>query len=346
MDGSALPSDLPIIQAPMAGGPSTPELTASVSRAGAFGFLASGYLPPDLLRAAITRTRELTGAPFGVNVFCPDEPSDPGPVRDYAELIGPEADRLGVRLGEPRWDDDAFGTKLEIVVSERIQMVSFTFGCPGPGVVDELHSAGCSVVVTVTSSAEARAAEISGADLLSLQGTEAGGHQASFLDRAPNVRPLTELLDDVRASTAVPVVAGGGLMTGTRIAEILHMGAVGVQLGTVFLCCPEAGTSPPYRRALLERTYPGTMLTRAFSGRFARGLANEFAVTYSEAAPEAYPEIHHLTRPLRVAATRAGDPGIPNLWAGQGWTAVTTEPAEQLVRRLASELARAVDTTT
>ncbi len=204
MDASALPSDLPIIQAPMAGGPSTPALTAAVSRAGAFGFLAAGYLTPEQLRASITRTRELTGAPFGVNVFCPGEPSDPALARTYADLIRPEAERLGVPLGEPRWEDDAFGDKLEIVAAEHVSMVSFTFGRPDPGVVEELHSAGCSVTVTVTSSAEARVAEECGADLLAVQGTEAGGHQASFLDRAPNVRPLTMLLEDVRASTAVP----------------------------------------------------------------------------------------------------------------------------------------------
>jgi nitronate monooxygenase len=127
-------------------------------------------------------------------------------------------------------------------------------------------------------------------------------------------------------------------MTGPDAADVMRRGAVGVQLGTAFLCCPEAGTSAPYRRALREGTYRDTMLTRAFSGRYARGLANGFAVTYSAAAPEAYPEVHHLTRPLRAAATEAGDPDIPNLWAGAGWRAVTTEPAEVIVARIASEL--------
>ena len=131
-------------------------------------------------------------------------------------------------------------------------------------------------------------------------------------------------MDEVRASTTVPMVAGGGIMTGPDAADVMRRGAVGVQLGTAFLCCPEAGTSAPYRRALREGTYRDTMLTRAFSGRYARGLANGFAVTYSAAAPEAYPEVHHLTRPLRAAATEAGDPDIPNLWAGAGWRAVTT----------------------
>ena len=322
----------------MAGGPSTPALTAAVGRAGGLGFVAAGYLTPDQLRSTLAATRQLSGAPFGVNLFCPSTPADPAPVEAYAALLRPESDRLGVPLGEPRWEDDDYADKLALVAAERVSMVSFTFGCPDAGVLDDLHAAGCSVAVTVTSAAEAQAAEQAGTDLLAVQGTEAGGHQASFLDRSPNLRTLPTLVDEVRASTTVPMVAGGGIMTGPDAADVMRRGAVGVQLGPAVLCCPEAGTSAPYRRALREGTYRDTMLTRAFSGRYARGLANGFAVTYSAAAPEAYPEVHHLTRPLRAAATEAGDPDIPNLWAGAGWRAVTTEPAEVIVARIASEL--------
>jgi nitronate monooxygenase len=128
-------------------------------------------------------------------------------------------------------------------------------------------------------------------------------------------------------------------MTGAQVAGVLNQGAVGVQLGTIFLCCPEAGTSATYRRALLGGAYPDTVITRAFSGRYARGLANEFALAYGDVAPEAYPEIHHLTRPLRSAAAEAGDPTIPNLWAGQGWRSVSSASAQAIVRRIAAELA-------
>ncbi len=338
MSAIGLPSELPIIQAPMAGGPSTPELTAAVAGAGGFGFLAAGYLSADQLVKSIAETRERTDAAFGVNIFCPTAPADPVSVRAYAELIAPESDRLGVPLGEPRWDDDTYGDKLEIVSSERVPMVSFTFGCPDAEAIDEMHVAGCSVAVTVTSSAEGRFAEQAGADLLLVQGTEAGGHQASFLDHAPNVRPLSSLLEEVRAATGLPMVGSGGIMTGDQVGDVLRSGAIAAQLGTAFLCCDEAGTSATYRRAIMDRTYSETMLTRAFSGRYARGLANGFATRYSDAAPDAYPEIHHLTRPLRTAATRAGDSSTPNLWAGQGWRSVTSDPARVVVRRIASEL--------
>jgi nitronate monooxygenase len=333
-----LGSELPIIQAPMAGGPSTSELTAAVARAGGFGFLAAGYLSPARLRELISATRALSSAPFGVNIFCPSTPADLGMVGRFARVIQPVSDRLGVALGEPRWEDDAFDDKLEIVAADGVSWVSFTFGCPSPSTIDRLHRANCRVAVTVTSPAEARFAEGAGTDLLVVQGTEAGGHQGSFLDLSPHVRPLLSLLDELRESTRIPLVASGGIMTGAQVAQVLDKGAVGAQLGTVFLCCPEAGTSATYRRALLDGTYSDTVITRAFSGRYARGLANEFASTYGEVAPEAYPELYHLTRPLRVAATEAGDPSIPNLWAGQGWRSATSASAGAIVRRIATEL--------
>ena len=337
-----LASELPIIQAPMAGGPSTPELTAAVARAGGFGFLAAGYLTPDQLVASIDRTRSLCDRPFGVNLFLPSEPADPAPVRRYAERIRPESDRLGVALGDPQWDDDAVGDKLEIVAAERVSMVSVTFGCPDPGAVERLHRAGCRVAVTVTSPAEAVAAEDAGADLAVVQGTEAGGHQAVVPRAGPNTTPLPSLLEEIRASTTIALVASGGIMSGAQGAGLMRRGAIGIQLGTAFLCADEAGTSDTYRRALLDKTYGDTVLTRAFSGRYARGLANEFAVAYTDDAPAAYPEIHHLTRPLRAAATRAGDPSTPNLWAGTGWAVVTPGPASTIVGRIASELASAI----
>jgi nitronate monooxygenase len=278
-----------------------------------------------------------------VNVFYPTAPADPGPVHAYAEVIRAESVRLATPLGEPRWDDDAIADKLEIVAAERVPMVSFTFGCPTDEEVGTLHTAGCSVAVTVTSAAEARVAEAAGADLVAVQGTEAGGHQGAFLGHEPNRVPLGTLLEEVRGSTGLPLVASGGIMTGAQAADALAAGAAAVQLGTAFLCCPEAGTSDVYRQALTTGAYPGTMLTRAFSGRWARGLANEFALAYSDAAPDAYPEVHHLTRPLRAAATEAGDPGVPNLWAGEGWRAVTSESAALIVQRLATELAAALD---
>ncbi len=335
-----LPSELPIVQAPMAGGPSTPELTAAVSGAGGYGFLAAGYLPSAGLHDTIARTRMLTGAPFGVNLFVPSTPADPAEVAAYASVLQPEVERLGVALGEGRWEDDDYAAKLEVVASNGVHLASFTFGCPTSSSVDQLHRADVLVAVTVTSGPEAGMAEDAGADVLIAQGTEAGGHQGTFDDLAPNHVPLLSLLAELHETTRVPVIGSGGIMTGGDAAAVLAAGAVAVQSGTVFLCTPEAGTSAPYRRALVDTIYPDTVLTRAYSGRHARGLANRFALEHDGQAPRAFPEVHHLTRPLRAAATRAGDSSVPNLWAGTGWRQVTAEPAGTVVRRMAADARR------
>jgi nitronate monooxygenase len=335
-----LPSEFPILQAPMAGGPSTPELTAAVSRAGGYGFVAGGYLSPDGLRQMIARTRTLIGAPFGVNLFVPSERGDPDEVAAYASCLVPEAERLGVELGEGLWEDDGYDAKLDVVVSERVHMTSFTFGCPTSEIVDRLHRADVLVAVTVTSTAESVVARDAGTDLLLVQGTEAGGHQGGFIGASANQTALLPLLEEICDISELPTVGTGGVMSGRDLAAVLRTGAIAAQLGTAFLCAPEAGTSAPYRRALLDGEYSDTIVTRAYSGRFARGLANRFALEHNGQAPRAYPEVHHLTRPLRSAATQAGDSSVPNLWAGTGWRDVVAAPAAEIVRRIAEDAKR------
>ena len=205
-----LPSELPIVQAPMAGGPSTPGLTAAVSDAGGYGFVAAGYLSADGLRHAIELTRTLTGAPFGVNLFVPSTPGDPTEVAAYASTLQSEAERLGVALGAGRWEDDAYESKLDVVAASRVHLASFTFGCPTSEIVDTLHRANVLVGVTVTSALESRHAADAGADLLIVQGTEAGGHQGSFSDLAANRTPLLSLLADVRERRRCPRSGAGG----------------------------------------------------------------------------------------------------------------------------------------
>ena len=168
-----------------------------------------------------------------------------------------------------------------------------------------------------------------------------GGHQGSFADLAANHRTLLTLLEEIRETTDVPMIGTGGVMTGRDAAAVLGAGAVAVQLGTALLCTPEARTSALYREALLDARHTGTILTRAYTGRLARGLANRFALDPAGQAPQAYPEVHHLTRPPRAAATKAGDASVPNFWAGTGWPQVTTDPAATIVRRIAAEARQA-----
>jgi len=331
----------PVVLAPMAGGPGTPELVAAVGGAGGLGFLAGGYLTASGLRAQIGRTRRLTTEPFGVNLFVPRPSSgDDAALAAYLAEIEPDAAGLGVALGAARWDDDDFAAKLRALVADPVPVVSFTFGCPAPGVVAELQAGGSAVVVTVTTPAEAAEADASAPDALCVQGTEAGGHQSAFSDATEPDESvvLLERLAAVGSVTRRPLIGAGGLTGGRDVAAVLAAGGVAAQLGTAFLRCPESGTSAVHRAALTGGGSSRTALTRAFSGRWARGLCNRFMIEHP-GAPPAYPEINNATAPMRRAAGEAGDPDRVNLWAGTGFARCGELPAAELVARLVADAA-------
>ncbi|GAA4639253.1 nitronate monooxygenase [Actinoallomurus vinaceus] len=329
---------VPIVLAPLAGGPSTPRLTAAVSEAGGLGFLAAGYLTADALRTRLDETHALTRRPIGVNLFVPGRPTAPETVARYSAGLADEAARVGAPLGEPRFEDDDWRPKLDLLTETPVAVVSFTFGCPAPDVIERLHGVGSEVWVTVTREDEAVHAVGAGADALVVQGAEAGGHRAAFVDdpgdRADGIG-LLSLLQLVRHAVGVPLVATGGIATGAGVAAVLAAGASAAQLGTAFLRCPEAGTVPVHRQAVASSV--PTAMTRAFTGRLARGVRNRFLDEHSDDAPVAYPEIHHVTAPLRKAARAAGDLDLVNLWAGQAHTLAREVPAGELVGILAKE---------
>ena len=327
---------VPIVLAPMAGGPSTPALAAAVSRAGGLGFLAAGYLRAEQLAEQASTTRAQVSR-FGVNVFVGGtEPADPARVQSYAQRLQPEAARAGIDLGQPRFDDDWFDEKIDLLRRDPVSVVSFTFGMPPAASVHQLRSAGSEIWMTVTSPAEARLAAEAGADALIVQGVEAGGHRGVFVDdNDQSDLTLLAALQLVRAEVDLPLIAAGSLMTGAAVAAVLAAGASAAQLGTAFLRTPEAGTSRTQRDATADPT--PTVLTRAFSGRTARTIRNRLVEEYGAAAPRAYPEVHHLTAPLRAHGRAAGDPDVVNLWAGQTHRLAESIPAEELTRRLAAE---------
>jgi nitronate monooxygenase len=334
---------VPIVQAPLGGGPSTPALASAVAEAGGLGFLAAGYKTPDAVRADVAALRELSRRPFGVNLFAPPAPvTDGAAVTRFAEELGEEAERYGAPLGEPRHDDDAWSAKLALIGELGVPIVSFTFGCPGYGDIQDLHGAGATVWVTVTTPAEAVAARDAGADALVVQGTEAGGHRGSFDDAAPGDIGLLALLQLVSAAVDLPLVAAGGIMTGRAIAAVLAAGASGAALGTAFMLCPEAQTAPAHRDAIAGDG--PTALTRAFTGRTARGIVNRWLREHSDGAPSAYPDVHNVTSKVRAAARAAGDPDGFHLWAGQAHALAVEEPAAALVARLWTEARSALRT--
>lgn len=316
----------------MAGGPSTPELAAAVSTAGGLGFLAAGYKTAAAVKAEIGTTRQLTDGPFGVNVFVP-QPSmiSPQALDRYALSLAPEAERLGVALGDPRHDDDDWDAKLDVLLEEAPAVVSFTFDLPDPAVVAALQERGVCVIGTVTSRPEALRAVDAGIDALCVQGPEAGGHRGTFdTARRPEDESLHGLLEEL-ADLQVPLIAAGGIATGDDARAALARGAVAVQAGTAFLRADEAGTKAAHRTALASGRFTTTSVTRSFSGRNARGLYNEFMRRHDGEAPYGYPEIHHLTAPLRAAAAAAGDPDSMSLWAGTGFRHTVEGPAARIL---------------
>lgn len=332
----------PIIQAPMAGGPSTPALAAAVSEAGALGFLASGMLAPSALRDDLAAVRERTAEPFGVNVFLPSaSPGDPDAITAYARELQPIADQHGVTLGAPEWSDDHYADKIALLLEPGLTpaVVSFVFGCPEPALIAELQAAGAEVWVTVTGLDEAEQAHAAGANALIAQGLEAGGHRGGFTDDDREPIPVLDLVAAIRhgpASDDLPLVAAGGIMSGAHIAAALAAGADAAQLGTAFMLTPEAGTNAVHRRAIAE---PGpTALTRAFSGRRARGIVNGWMERVGDRPPSAYPAINALAGPLRRHGVAIGDPDLVNLWAGTRHEEARELPAAELIRELADEL--------
>jgi nitronate monooxygenase len=332
----------PIVLAPLAGGASTPELTAAVSGAGGLGFLASGYLSPEAVEERMVRVRELTDAPFGLNLFVPGDPDAETPgLDDYLRQVAPEASRYGAELGDARYDDDGYFEKLALVSTQRPAVASFTFGCPEPERIESLRGSGVEVWVTATTPREARIAAKVGADVLVLQGSEAGGHRASFADVDDEPLSTLALLRLVASRIRLPLIATGGLTDGPAVAAVLAAGAAAAQLGTAFLRADEAGTEPAYREALGSRT--PTALTRAFSGRRARGIVNRFMSEHSAGAPAAYPHIHHATSPLRAAARKRGDPDGFNLWAGQAHELAPGGPAADILRSISEGARQALE---
>jgi nitronate monooxygenase len=325
----------------MAGGPSTVALALAACEGGLFPFLAGAYLPPERLRDDIAAFRAATPEPFGVNVFAPspDLPSMQADAQEYAAVLARWATSAGVELGEPRYDDDAFGAKVEVLVEAAPPVVSFSFAWPPAEVVQRLQSAGSQVWVTVNEPDEAQWAVELGVDGLVAQGWEAGGHRGGPVDTGEDQLPVRELLASLRQRADLPVMAAGGVMTGGEAAELLAAGASAVAFGTAFLGCPEAGTAPVHAHALSH--LHGTTVTRAFTGRSARALATTWTELYSAAAPAAYPHVHHVTAPLRALGKANGETELVHLWAGTGHERLRPMPAAELARTLRAELDRA-----
>lgn len=336
----------PIFLAPMGGGPGTPELAAAVSEAGGLGSLGAAYMTPAQMREAHRKIRSLTRKPFHVNLFAGGTKARAAfDARPMLALLAEVHQKLGLPAPVlPAMPADPFPGQLEVVLEERPAVFSFTFGIPDAEALRRVKERGIVVLGTATTVHEGRLLEQAGVDGIVAQGAEAGAHRGTFAGAfETSMVSLAELVPGMVRECSVPVIASGGIMEGREIASALVDGAAAVQLGTAFLACPECGASEAYKRAILSAARDTTVITRAFSGRPARGLANTFITRLAgrEEIILPYPLQNALTRPMRTAAAERGDAEFLSLWAGQGVARARSLPAGELVRRLIEETQQA-----
>ena len=327
---------IPILQAPMAGA-SFDAMAVAVSEAGGLGSLAAAGVAPDELGPLIDQIRTRTDAAFGVNLLMA-RPASPEPATVDAALarLAPWYAELGLAVPDhPNRFAQDFNAQLEALTRAAPPVASFSFSILTPAQVDALHAAGSYVVGTANTVAEALAWARVGADGICAQGFEAGGHHAYFLAdiEASSVGTLA-LVATVLDAVDLPVIAAGGIMDGRGVAAALALGASAVQMGSAFLLADEAINGPTWQAAIRAAPADATRLTRAFSGRYARGLENRFLRemrSVQEDVP-AYPVQNRLTQALRAAADKAGDPELMSLWAGQAVTLAKAGAAGEMVK--------------
>ena len=333
---------LPIVQAPMAGGPTTPELVAAVSEAGGLGSIGAAMLGPDALRAAVREVRSRTDRPFAVNLFAPLPSPQPGAdvVAAVDAALAPHRRRLGLAdpdRGAPPPPPPAFDDQLTVVLDERVPVLSSTFGAIEAA---PMREAGITTIGTATSVAEARAQAEAGVEALVAQGAEAGGHRGTFLgDFAQALVGTMALVPQVADAVDLPVIAAGGIADGRGIAAALALGAEGAVLGTAFLACPEAGVSDGYRRRVLAADDTATSVTDVYTGRPARAIRTPLIddLERSDTAPAGYPAQAGLLADLRAAGVERDEPELLFLLAGQAAGMSRPLPAGELVATLARE---------
>jgi len=332
------------MQAPMAGGGDTPDLVAAVSEAGALGFIGAAYLTPEQMASTVAAVRAKTKRPFGINLFAPQAKAEPGNAKAMLQRLAPYFAELGAPMPtKAPAPTDRFDEQLAATLESGTSCVSFTFGLLPPAAVAAIKAKNVFLIGTATTVEEALQLEKSGVDAVVTQGSEAGGHRGTFLvdfaqGMVGNISLVPQIVDAVR----IPVIASGGIMDGRGIVAALALGAQAVQMGTAFLTCNEAGIPDAYKEAILKAHEDQTRITRAFSGRPARGIVNRF-MTEIEQEPQKetippFPIQNSLTRPLRTAAAKQGRAEFLSLWSGQGMRLARRQSAGDLIALLKREM--------
>ncbi|OXS79920.1 NAD(P)H-dependent flavin oxidoreductase [Domibacillus enclensis] len=338
----------PIVQAPMAGGVTTPELVAAVSNAGGLGMLGAGYLTPDQTRTQIQNVKQLTSKPFGINLFVPNEfHAAADEVQAAHQHLHTIQAQLSVTpetsLTVPEFSQllESFKEQVKVVIEEQVPVCSFTFGLPSKETIDELKQHPITLIGTATTVKEAVENEKAGMDLVVVQGSEAGGHRGNFLaGHQESFVGLLSLIPQVADHVQIPVVAAGGIMDSRGIKASFCLGAQGVQMGTAFLTCAESGAHHVHKEAVLQAAEDDIIMTRAFSGKWARGIQNKFTEEMKEQelrVPD-FPVQNTLTQSIRKASSDQNNPDFMSLWSGQSPRLAKKQTVAQLMDDLVAAL--------
>ena len=334
---------LPLIQAPMAGGATTPELVAAVSNAGGLGSLGAGYMAADEIKKTIKKIKFLTNKPFSVNLFIPEKHhASDEQIEQARKLVQASCSELNFNIASIKAPyTPPFEEQMNVIVEETVPILSFTFGIPSKDWIEIFKSNAITLIGTATTLGEAKLLEENNIDVVVAQGGEAGGHRGTFLGSEENALiSISSLVPLLIEHIKIPVIAAGGIMNAEKILELLTLGASAVQMGTAFLCCAESGIHPLYKELLLNTAHDNTTLTRAFSGKLARGIMNKFITRMQphEKNILAYPIQNTLTSAMRKVAAKQNNPDFMSMWAGQAAQFCKALPAAQLIEKLNNEV--------
>lgn len=338
----------PIIQAPMAGGVTTSELVAEVSNSGGLGMIGAGYMTPIQIREQIREIKQLTSYPFGINLFVPNEfDVIEDDVKSVNQLLNPIRERLNLphidSLKISRLNDvnEAFLEQIKVVIEEKVPICSFTFGIPSKEVIAKLKQFNIILMGAATTVREAVENEKAGMDIVVVQGCEAGGHRGNFIDDYQvSLVGSMSLIPQVVDNVSIPVVAAGGIMDGRGLMASICLGAKGVQMGTAFLTCIESGAHKVHKEAILNVSEEDTVITRSFSGKWARGITNNFILgmqRHEWYLPD-FPVQNTLTQDIRKASASQNNKEFMSLWSGQSPRLAKRQTVASLIKNIIAEV--------
>ena len=338
--------EYPIIQAPMAGGVTTSKLVATVSNYGGLGTIGAGYMSPTQICKQIKEIRQLTTNPFGVNLFVPNEFSaSENEIKLANHFLQPIRDQLSLEtdsLELPKFNNtvETFNEQIRVMIEEKVPVCSFTFGVPSKEVITELKQHNIILMGTATTVREAVEIEDIGMDVIIVQGSEAGGHRGNFINGfQESLVGLMSLIPQVVDHVSIPVIAAGGIMDGRGLMASICLGAKGAQMGTAFLTCIESGAHKVHKKAILSADEDQTVLTRTFSGKWARGIKNKFILEMQEhemSLPD-FPFQNTLTQDIRKASTSQNNQDFMSLWSGQSPRLAKSQTVETLMKNIITE---------